>query len=249
MALMSRFTTMFEVTVSKIFPAGAGWQAASIVADGMGHAADSAAFAAITGVGDGLAVAAGHTGYFAVKKAIGVDDKIDIGEQAGLGVWLGAAAVCSGGIWQPFVNAAQASEKLPFLAVAGGTCAACGGAFFTGLRLGRSAFPWMPAPDNSNFAGDAHLSMAIGGASSFFVGTDVAYLGGDGNFLRPLVGVEDCDADLVGIVKAGTSTGLGFCTFQTVQNLTYKDGEAWLDAPAPEPEAPEPAPEPAPASA
>ena len=32
---------MEQVTVSKIFPAGAGWQAASIVADAAGHQADS----------------------------------------------------------------------------------------------------------------------------------------------------------------------------------------------------------------
>ena len=50
---------MEQVTVSKIFPAGAGWQAASIVADAAGHQADSLAFAAYTGVGDGIAVAAG----------------------------------------------------------------------------------------------------------------------------------------------------------------------------------------------
>ena len=135
--------------------------------------------------------------------------------------------------------------------------------------------PWMPDNDNTNFSGDAHLSMAIGtaaerkwrplvlallcpsrgrhqqsnaarisrngartaeirsapagGASSFFVGTDVAYLGGDGNFLRPLVGVEDFDSDVVGIVKAGASTAMGFSVFQTIQNFVYPKGSAWLD--------------------
>lgn len=232
--MLSRFAVMAEVTVSKIFPAGAGWQAASIVADGMGHSADSAAFAAITGVGDGLAVIAGHTGYYAAKKAL-VDPTIDVKEQGCVGIWLGSAAVCSGGIWQPAVNAMQASEKLPFNVIVGATAVMCGGAFFTGLRLGRSVFPWMPVCDNANFATDASLSMAIGGASSFFVGTDVAYLGGEGNFLRPLVGVEEFDSDLLGIVKAGTSTGLGFCVAQSIQNVSYKPGQAWLDPAEPEP--------------
>ena len=72
-------------------------------------------------------------------------------------------------------------------------------------------------------------AQAIGGASGFFVGTDVAYLGGDGNFLRPIVGVEDFDSDVLGIVKAGTSTGLGFCAFQSVQNVTFAQGSAWID--------------------
>ena len=55
-------------------------------------------------------MAAGHTGYYAVKKAV-ADPTIDMGEQAGLGVWLGSAAVCSGALWQPLVNALQASEN------------------------------------------------------------------------------------------------------------------------------------------
>ena len=94
--------------------------------------------------------------------------------------------------------------------------------------------PWVPDCDSGNFATDAYLSMAIGGASSFFVGTDVAYLGGEGNFLRPIVGVEDVDSDLLGVAKAGTSTALGFVAFQSVQNVTFKAGTAWLD-PADEP--------------
>ena len=54
-----------------------------------------------------------------------------------------------------------------------------------------------------------------------------------------------------GVAKAGTSTGLGFMAFQSVQNVVFKEGEAWLDAPPPEePEAAaEPEPEAAPASA
>ena len=52
---------------------------------------------------------------------------------------------------------------------------------------------------------------------------------GDGNFLRPIVGVEDFDSDILGIVKAGTSTGLGFCAFQSVQNVTFAQGSAWID--------------------
>ena len=131
--------------------------------DAAGHEADSLAFSAYTGVGDGIAVAAGHTSYYAAKKAI-VDPNINIGEQAGLGVWLGSAAVCSGALWQPLVNALQASEKLPFNAVMGATMVGCGGAFLTGLRVGRFVFPWMPGCDNGNFSTDAYLSMAIGSA-------------------------------------------------------------------------------------
>ena len=59
-------------------------------------------------------------------------------------------------------------------------------------------------------------------------------IGGEGNFLRPVVGVEDFDSDLLGVAKAGTSTALGFVAFQSVQNVAFKSGTAWLD-PADEP--------------
>jgi hypothetical protein len=51
------------------------------------------------------------------------------------------------------------------------------------------------------------------GASSGFVGTDVGYLGGDGNFLAPLVGVAPTDSALLGMTKAGTSTGTSWRVF------------------------------------
>lgn len=226
--VMARFITTAEVCVSKIFPAGAGWQAGSLLAGGVGYAGDSAQFALMTGLGDGAAVVVGHTSYYAVKKALW-DPKISVGSELGSAVWLGSAAVCSGSLWQPIVNAMQAGENVPFEAVAATAWVGCGSAFFLGLRAGRTVMPWMPHADNSNFAGDASLSMAIGGATAFFVGTDVAYLGGQGNFLRPLVGVESFDSDLTGIIKAGTSTALGFTAAQAAQNVTYPAKQAWLD--------------------
>ena len=35
--IAARFKGMFEVTISKIFPAGFGWQGASVIADNMGY--------------------------------------------------------------------------------------------------------------------------------------------------------------------------------------------------------------------
>jgi hypothetical protein len=40
------------VVVSKIFPAGFGWQASSAVAEGMGFESDQGGFFLITGAGD-----------------------------------------------------------------------------------------------------------------------------------------------------------------------------------------------------
>ena len=52
--MANRFLVTAEVTVSKIFPAGFGWQSASVVADGMGMQADSFNFAVTTGAGDAV---------------------------------------------------------------------------------------------------------------------------------------------------------------------------------------------------
>jgi len=54
-SLVDRFVTTAEVTVSKIFPAGFGWQTSSIIAENnFGFAADTLNFALTTGVGDGV---------------------------------------------------------------------------------------------------------------------------------------------------------------------------------------------------
>jgi hypothetical protein len=59
-------------------------------------------------------------------------------------------------------------------------------------------------PNNyKNLKNDASLSLAIGGASGAFVGTDVAYLGGEGNFLRDLIGVEPDMSQFEGCFRAG----------------------------------------------
>ena len=106
---LTRCASTLEVAVSKIFPAGFGWQYASCVADGhLGLAADSAGFALCTGVGDGLGVFAGHTMYMLGKRAF-VDPDIDAAHEAHTGLFLGTAAFCSGTMWQPAVDALTAS--------------------------------------------------------------------------------------------------------------------------------------------
>ena len=40
----------------------------------------------------------------------------------------------------------------------------------------------------------------------------------------------------LGVLKAGTSTALGFCAFQSVQNVAFPKGTAWLDPAEEEPE-------------
>lgn len=67
--IANRFVVTAEVTVSKIFPAGFGWQTSSIIAENtFGFAPDSINFALTTGVGDALGVLGGHCLYYSAKR-------------------------------------------------------------------------------------------------------------------------------------------------------------------------------------
>jgi hypothetical protein len=95
-----RLVPTLEVTVSKIFPAGFGWQAASVVAGDAGFEADSLGFALTTGAGDFAGVFLGHTTYSMLKYAV---TGKGTGPDAVTGLWLASAAFCSGTAWQPTV--------------------------------------------------------------------------------------------------------------------------------------------------
>jgi hypothetical protein len=230
--LMDRFVVTAEVTVSKIFPAGFGWQSSSIIASSQfGYASDSMNFALTTGVGDGIGVLVGHYTYYTAKKMITGSTDIDLTKELHTGILLGSAAFCSGTAWQPLVNAFQGAN-LPFSQVFLGTWLGCGAAFYVGLRLGRTILSGPLAhiqePTYENSKADVSLSAAIGGATGFFVGTDAAYLP-DQNFLIDFVGIQAGTPDLTGCAIAGASTSLGFMSAQTGMNLIYPKGKCWND--------------------
>jgi hypothetical protein len=229
-SLARRFNIMTEITVSKIFPAGFGWQSASIAASELGCASDTLSFACFTGAGDGIGVLGGHMAYFGIKKAI-VDSSIDMTKQLHTGILLGSAAFCSGTAWQPVVNILQ-GMNLPFSGVFAGTWLACGTAFYVGLRVGRTilsgVLEHVHEPTYENSTRDAGLSLAIGGATGFFVGTDAVYLP-DQNFLIDIVGIKEGTSALASCAIAGSSTSLGFASSQTVFNLVYPPRKSWID--------------------
>lgn len=115
--------------------------------------------------------------------------------------------------------------------------AGCSAGFFFGLRLGRQlwsrSMPAVAAPSYKNLKADAQLSVAVGGATGAFVGTDTGFVnattGVDSNWLRPIVGVEDNVSDVAGCVLAGTSTSIGFVATQAGQNVTVAPGKSWVD--------------------
>jgi hypothetical protein len=231
----TRFKNTAEVIVSKIFPAGFGWQGASVLADNAGFTSDSLAFAASTGLGDGVGVAIGHYSWCALMKAAGRET--DMTAQAHTSILLGSAAVCSGTLWQPWVTFLHDTAGLGFTEVALGTVGGCTLAFYVGLRMGRVIYSnflsEVQEPTYQNLKADAWLSLAVGGATGAFVGTDCSFVnpstGVDTNWLRGAVGIEDGTSDLLGMTTAGVSTGLGFGVFQTVQNVALPAGKNWCD--------------------
>merc|ERR1712085_218101 len=185
----------------------------SVVAEEyLGYAPDTVAFALTTGLGDGIGVMAGHCAYFAAKKSLTNDEEIDTEREKQTGLLLASAAFCSGTAWQPLVGALQAAD-LSFAQVFAGTWIGCGTAFYLGLRTARTIFSgpcrFIEEPSYENSSTDKSLSMAIGGATGFFVGTDTAYLPTQ-NFLIHTVGIHEATPALTGCVIAGTSTSLGF---------------------------------------
>lgn len=229
-SIADRFIVTTEVTVSKIFPAGFGWQSASVLAENLGYSADSAAFALTTGAGDAVGVFLGHCSYYAAKKAL-VDQEVNMSVERDTAILLASAAFCSGTAWQPLVDVLQGAN-LSFGGVFAGTWIGCGTMFYLGLRVGRSLLSGVLShvnePSYANSIGDAQLSISIGGATGFFVGTDTAYLPNQ-NFLINLVGIHDGTAALTGAAIAGSSTALGFYSSQTLQNITMPTGKCWVD--------------------
>jgi len=231
-SLVDRFIVTAEVTVSKIFPAGFGWQTSSIIAENnFGYAPDTMNFALTTGVGDAIGVLAGHMAYYTAKKAVLGSADIDLTKELHTGILLGSAAFCSGTAWQPLVDALQGAN-LPFSQVFAGTWLGCGAAFYVGLRAARTILSGplqhIEEPTYENGKSDIALSAAIGGATGFFVGTDAAYLP-EQNFLISAVGIQDGTPDLVGCAIAGTSTSLGFLSAQSAMNILYPTGKCWND--------------------
>lgn len=224
---VDRMLSTVEITVSKIFPAGFGWQAAAVYSDSLGYGPTSPFFYVLTGVGDGLAVGACHFLWNVGKRAIVNTSNKHFGtkwavpelkSEAVVSLWLTSASFCSGSMWQPILNGFQSME-LPFSQCVTFTGLACASCFYFGLRIGRYVygphFAALPLASRDNIYDDFRLSLGIGGAAGLFVGTDVSFVH---NPFKEYIGVFPDTAPLEGMQRAGLSTALGFMAMQTVQN-------------------------------
>jgi len=239
---LKRLKLTAEITVSKLFPGGFAWQTMGTLAGTVGYDSKSLGFAMFTGVGDFLGVGFGHMIYKLIQRRLALTANAnihdpaskwvvpDIATEAQTALWLGSAALCSGTLWQPMVNLFSLLGA-GFWPVFFGTGAMCSLFFFAGLRVGRQIFhrrlPAIARPSYDNLQADSYLSVSIGGASAFFVGTDFGTL--TGNIFQNLFGVTPLDTAFVGSVRAGASTAAGFAAVQTIQNLTKVEGRNYLD--------------------
>ena len=218
-----RFITMLEVVISKLFPAGFGWQFAATVSK---LDPNTTKFAITTGIAEATAVFTGHVIYSLYKsKGQGAVEILQTG------LLLSTGTICSGTSWQPVVNFFQ-QMNLSFLGVFIGTWIFCTHAFHFGLRVARNLYSkrlsYVEGPTFENARTDFALSFTIGAATAFFVGTDVSYHP-DENFLLKIVGINDSFSLLYGSFLAGCSTALGFTFAQVIFNVVYPVDTCWID--------------------
>ena len=157
---MARTVQTVEAIVSKLFPAGCGWQTASILADSANYLPTTLPFFLSVGMGEGVAVGIGHLTYYGLKKKL-VNTDLDMSLQRGSALQLGTAAAMSGTVWQPSVNLLA---NHGFLTTAIGTFGICGLTFFSGLKLSRGLWSHLPGislekNNKTNTRNDALLSV------------------------------------------------------------------------------------------
>ena len=126
----TRLASSAEVAASKIFPAGAGWQLASVVAGNSGFASTALPFFVAVGLGDLAGVFLGHVGWRVLKSKF-TGGALDLGAELQVGALLGGAAFFSGFTWQIALNACG-KLGLSFTQSLGGVGLATTAAFFFG---------------------------------------------------------------------------------------------------------------------
>lgn len=221
--MSKRFVSMIEVVISKLFPAGFGWQFAGSISK---LDSGTLSFAITTGVAEAMAVFTGHVIY-SLYKSKGKD----IQEILQTGLLLSTGTICSGTSWQPIVNFFQ-TLGLSFLGVFIGTWIACTHAFYFGLRVARNLYSkrlsHVEGPTYANSRTDFSLSFTIGAATAFFVGTDITYHPEE-NFLSSIVGIGENYSLVYGSFLAGCSTAIGFTFCQVIFNVVYPFDTCWID--------------------
>lgn len=239
MIISRRFYLTAETIISKIFPAGFGWQIMSMITP---YSPDTIYFALQTGGGDALGVFLGHVIYHIIKKRnrmIRSSNMMDMNKEIQIGAYLGMAAFGSGTAWQPVVNILQ-SMNLSFEYVFVGTAISCTTIFYIGMRTFRmllsdhNRFHHINIPTYHNSHYDGSLALSIGCGTGFFVSTDCVSYSEGGYLLVTLFGISPewvatTSTLLLPCALAGTCVSIGFLTMQSILNFVYPYGKLWND--------------------
>lgn len=216
--IISRNAKTCEVIVSKIFPAGCGWQFGSILASYNSCHPSDLDFMMTCGMCEGLAVGMGHLVYMIGKDT--VTEEVDLNQEMYRSIQYGSGSTLSGIVWQPAVDYFRDDGFLPTV-MATGVC--CGAFFFGGLVLSKyiTKKHSKEIVTIETIKNNALLSLSIGGAAGMFVATDPLI---NDNFLRTVYGIGD-SLSFDSIYMAGFATASGFMLIQSIQNL----GKNWVD--------------------
>lgn len=222
----SRFCTTLSTSLSKVFFAGAAWQAMALLTDAIGLGGEHSkppfgttlAFSVLTGVGDCSGVLFGSILLqfcHCHKEGRGLQWPTFFKECAPLLI----GSFLSGAAWQGAVDGCY-DAAFGFDVTMCIVGFICGLSFFLGITTGRAVFN-LPRDVCRDFT----LAIACGCASGFFVGTDLRY---SGNWLQILVG-ERTGKDALDVFKAALSSFLGFNFGMGFLILIAPDGTCWTD--------------------
>ena len=214
--MLTRYLKTSEVVVSKLFPAGCGWQAASIVAENLNYLPSTMPFFLTVGLGEGLAVGVGHLTYYTIKKKL-INNQINMKNELGSALQLGTAATMSGTIWQPTV---KVLSNYDFIFASSGT-----------YYLWINFILVLDFPDlytviysQMEIKEMIYYICFCSWCCWYVVATDVSLAN---NFMMPYLGITDSMSDLHGIGLAGLSTASGFVFVKNFQNIFMKKN--WID--------------------
>jgi hypothetical protein len=247
--LKQRTISTMETIVSKIYPAGFGWQYMSLVTE---YPSDTIQFAIVTGFGDACGVCFGHIVYYTIKqhllllllfdhddmdqktKTLTTPPMIDVKKEIHIGCFLGMGAFCSGTSWQPIVLTLQ-SYHLSFEHVFLSTIVLCGSIFYIGMRMARTILSgnerlyYIQEPNYHNSHYDGSLALSIGCGTGFFVSTDMITYAPTDHILLSYFGLSTELSPIVACTIAGACVSVGFTTMQSILNIIYPRGKLWND--------------------
>eukprot|EP01035_Chromulina_nebulosa_P019629 gene19629-25540_t len=226
--LWDRTLGMF-LAAPKMFLGSFFWEGFAMLASNSLNLSDlSFWFCLLTGIGTAIGIIVGHLGVVFLTTTKKVDIDIELHAVALLAVALG---LFTGTLWQVSVNISK-HLHLDFTQAFWFVGAVSTGYSFVSLTVCRylntifpEIFRLQIKPVRETWYLDLLLSISVGAADAFFVGTsDISVFAND---WLPGFAVRDNTSVFVAMLLAGSSSLCGFLVCQSIQNIILID--TWLD--------------------